>query len=349
MYSIEQIGHLSRLPRAILCDLVTPLQTMPNLANHLGAGELLIKRDDLTPLAMGGNKVRQLEFYLGDAVDNQADTIIITGAVQSNFVRLAAASASKLGMHCHIQLEERVSKTDADYHNSGNVLLDRLLGATLHYYPHGEDEAGADANMETIAAALRQQGQKPYVIHLGPGHPSLGALGYVVAAVELANQFQQRELQIDALVVPSGSGATHAGVIFGLRAIGVDIGVVGSCVRRNADVQVERIHNHCASMASLVGMENPVADNDIVLVDEFLAPGYGKPGAAAREAIRLAGNKEGLIVDPVYSSKSLACFIELARQNPSRRYCFWHTGGAPAVFAYQSEMLSAIESTNSVL
>ena len=158
------LGRLNELPRARLGHSPTPLEAMPNMAARLGNLRLAVKRDDCTGLALGGNKVRQLEFYMGEALSKDADTILITGAVQSNFARLAAAAARKLGMDCHIQLEERVPKTDPAYRNSGNVLLDRMLGATLHSYPEGEDETGADRRLGELAAELESRGRRPYVI-----------------------------------------------------------------------------------------------------------------------------------------------------------------------------------------
>ena len=156
---------LASIPRKYLFSGPTSLESMPNLTSYCGGTNLLIKRDDCTGLAFGGNKVRQLEFYLGAACSESADTIVITGAVQSNFVRLAAAGARKLGMNCHVQLEERVATTDPGYHKSGNVFLDKLFGATLHSYPDGEDEAGADRQVRQIAAELRAAGSKPYIEH----------------------------------------------------------------------------------------------------------------------------------------------------------------------------------------
>ncbi len=188
---------------------------MPNLGARLGHGELYVKRDDCTGLAFGGNKVRQLEFYLGEARSNGADTVLITGAVQSNFVRLAAAAARKLGMDCHVQLEERVPKTNPEYRNSGNVLLDRILGVVIHSYPEGGDEQGADNRLGEIALELRGRGRRPYIIPLAPGHAPLGALGYVVAAREILIQMEGEDLSFDEIVVASGSGNTHAGLLFG--------------------------------------------------------------------------------------------------------------------------------------
>ena len=220
-----EFGRLGAMPRQRLFTGSTPLEPMPNLSAHCDGATLFVKRDDCTNLAFGGNKVRQLEFYFGDACANNADTILITGAVQSNFVRLAAAGARKLGMTCHVQLEERVVTEDSSYRTSGNVLIDRLLGATLHPYPHGEDESGADQQLEEIALELKSAGHRPYVIHLAPGHSPLGSLGYVVAAQELLIQLNENELEVNEIFVGSGSGATHAGILFGLRALGSAIAV----------------------------------------------------------------------------------------------------------------------------
>ena len=185
-------------------------------------------------LAMGGNKVRQLEFYLGEALAQNCDAILITGAVQSNFVRLAAAAAAKLGLACHIQLEERVASVDDLYRASGNVLLDQLLGAVIHIYSHGEDETGADSSLGVIAQSLRDEGRTPCIILLSPNHKPLSALGYIVAAMELATQFQEMCVSPDEIIVPSGSGNTHASLLFGLRALGLTAPVTGACVRRSA-------------------------------------------------------------------------------------------------------------------
>ena len=184
-------GRLDELARVPLGHAPTPLEAAPRLSDLNGGARLWVKRDDCTGLAFGGNKVRQLEFYLGAALADSADTLLITGAVQSNFVRLAAAAARQHGLDIHVQLEQRVAHSDETYLNSGNVLLDRLLGATVHTYPEGEDEAGADANLHAIADGLIAEGRRPYVIPLGPGHPPLGALGYVRCAREIAQQFAQ--------------------------------------------------------------------------------------------------------------------------------------------------------------
>ena len=310
----EAIGALDDVPRAALWRPPSPLSRMPNVEARFDGLSAYVKRDDCTELAFGGNKVRQLEFYFGEALAYGADTVLITGAVQSNFVRLAAAAANKLGMHCHIQLEERVAKQDPLYRNSGNVLLDRLLGATMHSYPHGEDEEGADARLREIAAGLEADGKRAYVIPLGPGHKPIGALGYVVAAREILAQAGEMGLDFDEVVVPSGSGNTHAGPLFGLRALGCTARVSGICVRRDAEAQRPRIVKRCAEIAELLGLDPVVAEDDVVLNDDFLAPGYGQLNDATRDAIELAAHGEGLILDPVYSGKAMAGFVDRARQ-----------------------------------
>ena len=268
----QDLGSLDDLPRVALGHGPTPLEAMPNLARRFGGLEFHVKRDDCTGMAFGGNKVRQLEFYLGEARAEGADVVLITGVVQSNFARLAAAAARKLAMDCHVQLEERVPRSDPLYRGSGNVLLDRVLGATIQYYPEGEDEAGADARLDEIAAGLAAAGRRPYVIRLAPGHKPLGALGYVVAARETMRQLREQNLAVDEIVVPSGSGNTHAGLLFGLRALGSRVPVTGICVRRPAAAQRTRIRARCEAVARLLGLAPQVADADIILHDEDLAP-----------------------------------------------------------------------------
>lgn len=334
----DRLGRLSEIPRSKLFSGRTAIEHMPNLTAHCGGGQLYVKRDDLTELAFGGNKVRQLEYYLGQAVAMNADTVLITGAFQSNFVRLAAAGANKLGMDCHIQLEERVAKADPYYRNSGNVLLDRLLGAELHSYPEGEDETGADRNLNMIADDLKKQGKTPYIIPLSPGHPPYGALGYVRAGYEIAQQMDRMALKFDEVFVATGSGNTHAGLLFGLRAVGIDVKLTGVCVRRDAASQRPRIEKRCEEIAALLQVSSPIAADDIRIDDSFLAPGYGKAGEGVMTAIFLGARREALLLDPTYTGKVFAAFLQAARKSAkSDNLLFIHTGGAPALFAYQSD------------
>jgi D-cysteine desulfhydrase/L-cysteate sulfo-lyase len=332
---IVGLGCLDDLPQVQLAPEPTALERLSNIEAEIGGPQLYVKRDDTQPLAFGGNKVRQLAFYFGEAREQGADTVLITGAVQSNFCRLCAAFAARLGIECHIQLEERVPKNDPLYRSSGNVLVSRMLGATLHSFGHGEDEAGADARLEEIAAGLRAQGRRPYVIHLAPGHPPLGALGYVVAARELVGQLDEMEIEPGAFVVASGSGATHAGLLFGLRALGIEAPVLGICVRRSAEVQKPRLLTRCAEIAALLEVASPVTEDDVQVTDEFLAPGYGQVNPPTIEAILTGASREALILDPVYTGKAMAGFLDRARSGSAdETLIFIHTGGTPGIFAY---------------
>ena len=335
------LAAIDRFPRTRLGHIPTPLDAAPNLGAALGI-ELWIKRDDCTGLAFGGNKVRQLEFYLGEARASGADAVLITGAVQSNFVRLAAAGARQLGMDVHIQLEERVDDADDLYRASGNVLLDRLLGATLHSFPAGEDETAADAGLECLAHSLANEGRRPYVIHPGADHPPIGGLGYVLAASEVMEQARARGFGFDSVVCASGSALTHAGTLVGMRAIGEVMPVHGICVRRDISRQRPRVAKRAAELVEMIGRADIVLDErDVDVSDEVHPPGYGKLNDAIREAMSMAARLEALILDPVYTGKAMAGLIAHVRSGRIRagsRALFLHTGGLPAIFAYGAKL-----------
>lgn len=334
------IAALSQHPRAELAHTPTPMEEMGNLGTSLGL-ELFVKRDDCTGLAFGGNKVRQLEFYFGEALAQKADVVLITGAVQSNYVRTAAAFARRLGMDCHIQLEERVPNDSDIYRENGNVLLDQLLGATLHSYPDGEDEAGADKAVGEIADQLRKKGMTPYIIPLGGNSKPLGALGYVAAAIELFEQLKAIP-EFDEIVIASGSALTHSGLLFGLRTLGVDVPIQGICVRRNVTQQKARVIQRVEDLAKLMGLPNPVKEGDFKLYDGVLEPGYGQLNDLTIEAIQQTARLEGLFLDPVYTGKVMAGLIALAKakQLSGKRVLFWHTGGTPALFGYANQLVN---------
>jgi D-cysteine desulfhydrase/L-cysteate sulfo-lyase len=345
MVRASRLDVLDTFPRVRLGHSPTPLEQAPALGGELGI-DLYIKRDDCTGLAFGGNKVRQLEFYLGAAVAEDADTVLITGAVQSNFVRLAAAAARTQGMEIHIQLEERVPDVDDSYRMSGNVLLNKLLGAHLTSFPVGEDESAADASLEALARSLADQGRRPYVIHLAIDHPPLGALGYAVAACELTAQMQERDLCFDHVVVASGSALTHSGLLVGLRALGNKVPVTGICVRRGAHEQHARVFKRCREVAALIEQVDCIEESDVVVSDTTLAPGYGQMNAATMSAMAMAARLEALMLDPVYTGKTMAGLVALARSGtfqPGDRVLFMHTGGLPALFGYERMLSNHLE------
>ncbi|MEM8750142.1 MAG: D-cysteine desulfhydrase family protein [Pseudomonadota bacterium] len=325
-------------PHAPLWPYETPIEPQPRLAEAIGAREVLIKRDDCNGLAFGGNKVRQLEYYIGDALSKGADTVLMTGAVQSNFVRTAAAACNRYGLTCHIQLENRVDKDDPEYRNSGNVLLNRVLGATLHYFNEDGDEAAADRKLSVLADKLRADGAKPYIVPMHPDHDPIGALGYIDAARELIKQIESLPTMPDRIFVGSGSGNTHAGLVYGLRKYGCSIPVSGICVRRAESLQRPRIHQRCEQLAAMFEEESPLSASDIAVDDSFLVPGYGQAGPSAIEAMQICARMEGLILDPVYTAKVMAGLISHSRREPDQNLLFIHTGGSPALFAYANDI-----------
>lgn len=322
-------------PRHPIVRQATPLDRLDRLSEHLGI-DLYIKRDDLAGPSFGGNKSRQLEYYFGAALAQQADTILITGAVQSNFARLAVSVARSLGMQPIIQLEERVAGKSDIYRRSGNVMLSQVMGAEIMTYHEGEDETGADQALEDRAHALQNAGKRPYVIHLSEGPPPLGALGYVDAAQELLHHGPA----FDTVVVASGSGSTHAGLLAGLKGSGSTARVIGSCVRRDAAQQGPRIERIIGRLAHLFPPAAQVTSEDVKVWDGALQPGYGRVGGPSAAAMRMMAELEGLMLDPVYTSKSFAAIpalVEAGEIAKGSKVCFVHTGGLAALFAYSDD------------
>lgn len=331
---------LADWPRAPLMGPRTPLEHASRLGERLGI-DLLLKRDDAFTLALGGNKVRQLEYYFGQVAAENADTVLITGAVQSNFVRLCAAAARKTGRRAVVQLEDRTPKDDICYRQSGNVLLNQLLGAEIHHFPEGENEAAADANLDLLAEDQRRQGHAPYVVHLGIDHPPYGGLGYALGAVETYLQCQQAGVWPDHVVIASGSGLTHAGFLVGARAIGWAVPVHGICVRRDAQAQHARITRRAHEINGLLNTPAALSDADVLVDDAAFGSGYGHMTSSVSEAILLAARDEALILDPVYTGRSMAGLIAMTRDGriqSGQTALYVHTGGTPGIFAYQTDL-----------
>ena len=331
--------NLSDFPRVHLAHLPTPLEHMSRLSEHLGGPEIFVKRDDCTGLATGGNKTRKLEFSMGEAVKQGADTIITVGAIQSNHVRQAAAAACKLGMACEVLLESRVRDPSEIYAKSGNVFLDRIFGANLRQF-----DAGTDFNvaMKSVADEVRRAGGTPYIIPGGASN-AVGALGYVDCGVEMLGQFKEQNLTIDHLVSATGSAGTHAGLAVGLRASGNDLPILGIGVNAPQDVQEERVYKLAVETAELVGAKGCVAREDIIADCNYIGSGYGIPTESMNEAILMLARFEGLLFDPVYSGKALAGMIGHVRQGrftKGQNIVFLHTGGSAGLFAYSDTLLT---------
>jgi L-cysteate sulfo-lyase len=325
--------HLSRFPRRFLAHLPTPLEPLDRLSRELGGPEIWIKRDDCTGLSTGGNKTRKLEFLMAEAEALGADMVITQGATQSNHARQTAAFAAKLGLGCHLLLEDRTGSNDHNYNSNGNVLLDHLHGATTEKRPGGADMA---AEMETVADRLRAEGHKVYVIPGGGSNPT-GALGYVNCAFELLGQANDRGLVIDRIVTATGSAGTQAGLITGLKAINAGIPLLGFGVRAPKDKQEENVFNLAVKTAEKLGCPGVVQRADVIADTSYVGAGYGIPREDTLEAIRLFAELEGILLDPVYSGKAAAGLVDYCRSGrfaKGERVVFLHTGGSAALFGY---------------
>ncbi|TKR54432.1 D-cysteine desulfhydrase [Allopusillimonas ginsengisoli] len=329
--------HLSRYPRLHFAHLPTPLEPMMRLTDHLGGPRLWIKRDDCTGLSSGGNKTRKLEFLMADALSKKADTVITQGATQSNHARQTAAIAAKLGLQCHILLEDRTGYTDEAYGHNGNVLLDQLHGATLATLPGGTDMAAA---MEDLAQKLKQDGRTPYIIPGGGSNP-VGALGYVNAALELLVQANDRALVIDHLVHATGSSGTQAGLVAGLVGSRANIPVLGIGVRADRAKQEAMVFDLACRTADYLGLPDIIRREDVVANSDYVGEGYGVPSDSTREAVSMLAQLEGILLDPVYSGKGMAGLIDLIRKghfDKDSDVVFLHTGGSVALFGYPGRL-----------
>lgn len=325
--------HLARFPRVFLAHLPTPLEKLDRLSKVLGGPEIWIKRDDCTGLSTGGNKTRKLEFLMAEALAEGANTVITQGATQSNHARQTAAVAAKLGLECHILLEDRTGSNDDNYNHNGNVLLDHLHGATTSKRQGGLD---MQAEMEVVAKRLRAQGRKVYVIPGGGSTPT-GALGYVNCAFELISQANDRGLLIDHIVTATGSAGTQAGLITGLKAMNAGIPLTGIGVRAPKDKQEENVFNLAQRTAEKLGCPGAVERADVVADCNYVGPGYGIPREDTLEAIRMFAQLEAILLDPVYSGKGAAGLIDYCRKGrfkKGQRVVFIHTGGSAALFGY---------------
>jgi L-cysteate sulfo-lyase len=328
---------LSQFPRVALAHLPTPLEHLPRLSEHLGGPDIYVKRDDCTGLATGGNKTRKLEFAMGEALQEGADTVITVGAIQSNHVRQTAAAACKLGLSCEVLLEHRVDHPSDTYTTSGNILLDRIFGANLREYPGGTD---FDVAMAEVADEVRSCGGVPYLVPGGASN-TVGALGYVNCGIELLEQFSEQNLKIDHVVSATGSAGTHAGLVVGLRGGGSDLPILGVGVNAPQDVQEERVYKLAVETAEFVGAPGCVSREDIIADCNYIGPGYGEPTESMNEAVLMLARLEGLLFDPVYSGKALAGMIDYVRRgrfSKGQKIVFLHTGGSAGLFAYADSL-----------
>ena len=325
--------HLE-LPRQPLGFFPTPLHELANLGRVLGGPRIFIKRDDQTGLALGGNKVRKLEYIIGRALAQGADTMITAGAAQSNHCRQTAAAAASLNMACHLILGGSAPKTA-----NGNLLLDQLLGAEIHWA--GRHRKGED--IPKIEEELRNAGLQPFVVPYG-GSNELGATGFVEALRELDSQTFAMQIDFDHIVFASSSGGTHAGLMVGKKLLKKDYEITGIAIDKVGSAEKslpELILDLANATANYLETGFQIDTSDLILNENYTGAGYGIIGEAEREAIRLTAKHEGILLDPVYTGRAMAGLIGLIRKGRFKKnefVLFWHTGGAPALFASADEL-----------
>lgn len=312
----------------------TPLIELSRLSKALDGPTIFMKRDDNTGLALGGNKTRKLEFIMGDALAQGADCVITAGAAQSNHCRQTAAAAASLGLECHLVLGgEEPEQT------SGNLLLDKIFGSHIHWA--GANRKGED--IPKIVEQLTKQGKKPYVIPYG-GSNELGALAFVEAFKELESQRESMNLSFTHIVFASSSGATQAGLMLGKKILNSPAQIVGINIDKGETDKVPFDQYTVAlanSTASLIGADHQFSESDLTLNSDYVGEGYGVVGTLENEAIAMTAQTEGILLDPVYTGRAMGGLIDMIRSGKIKktdRVLFWHTGGAPALFAYSSDL-----------
>lgn len=334
----------SHLPRYPLAFLPTPLHPLPRLSERLrqelphlpGDFQIFIKRDDQTGLATGGNKTRKLEFLVADALAQGCDTLITTGAVQSNHCRQTAAAAARAGLRCELVLGGQPPARP-----EGNYLLDLLFGAQCHW----TTRENRLHRLRELASELRAAGRRPYFITYGGSDP-VGACGYALALEELRAQTTALDLEPDLVVIPSSSGGTQAGLVAGAWALGWDAPILGISIDETEAELQALVATLAAQTAERLARPHTFAPADIRVSADYLGGGYGVVGDLERNAIHLLARTEGLLLDPVYTGRAFGGLLDLLRQNPDpmgrpmRSVIFWHTGGSPALFAYVPDLVA---------
>ena len=322
------------LPKASLGYFPTPLIELTRLSKTLGGPKIYMKRDDNTGLALGGNKTRKLEYIMGDALAKGADTVITAGAIQSNHCRQTAGAAANLGLECHLVLGGEEPEQP-----QGNLLLDKVYGCHIHWT--GENRKGED--IPALVAQLKAEGKKPYVIPYG-GSNELGAIAFIEAYKELNAQREALKVDFSHIIFASSSGATHAGLILGNKILQTHSQIVGINIDKGEMDKVpfdEHIVSLANSTAQLIAADYQFTADDLILNSDYVGDGYGVIGELEKEAIALTAQNEGILLDPVYTGRAMGGLLDMIRTRqlkPTDSVLFWHTGGAPALFAYADDL-----------
>ncbi len=335
-------------PRVPLATLPTPLTVAARLRDALGGPsrcpKILIKRDDLTGLALGGNKARKLEFLIGDAIDQRAKVVITTGAVQSNHARMTAAAACAAGLRTELVL----TSADQNPPAQGNLLLDHLFGATIHYVPPPADPMLATSDEEAakvaeVEASARARGERPYLIPVG-GSSGVGVLGYLSGSAEIVTQLREQHESPVRLYYASGSRGTQAGLTLGAKWCNAPYQVYGVAVSGGEPWKRERALRIANDAATLAGIATRIVDEDLFTDQGYIGEGYGIPTPECIEALNLVARSEAILLDPVYTAKAMACLIRHVRTrelDPASTVVFLHTGGVPALFAHSEALVAS--------
>ncbi len=327
---------LENAPHMELGRFPTSIDFLNRLTVLFDGPRIYMKRDDETGLAFGGNKVRKLSYLIAEAMEQGADTVITAGAVQSHHCRLTAAAAVRAGMNCELVLggsgEEIVH---------GNLFLDQLFGAVIHWTPM---ERRGERLLE-VAELLKQKGRNPYVIPYG-GSNEVGAVGYVAAMLELKEQMRRAGISFDRIIVASSSGGTQAGMTVGARIAGFEGRIIGISIdkgERDNAVSYETELKELSNKTSLrLGLTEKFVESDFTVVYDYLGKGYGVVGDPEREAVRMAAGYEAILLDPVYTGRAFGAMIDMIRKKmfpPHENILFWHTGGQPALFTYAGDIM----------
>ncbi|WP_025770459.1 1-aminocyclopropane-1-carboxylate deaminase [Thioalkalivibrio sp. HK1] len=329
---------LERFERYPLTFGPTPIEALPRLSEALGGQvEIWAKRDDCNSgLALGGNKLRKLEYIVPDAIASGADTLVSIGGVQSNHTRLVAAVAAKIGMKCRLVQESWVPHEDAVYDRVGNILMTRLMGADSRIVADGFD-IGIRRSWEQAIEEVRKAGGVPYGIPAGASEHRFGGLGYVGFAEEVRAQEAELGLRFDYIIVCVVTGSTQAGMIVGFKADGRAHRVIGIDASGTLDRTREQVARIARNTAELIDLGKEIDDDDIVINPDYAYPAYGIPSEETNHAIRLAARTEAMITDPVYEGKSMQGLIDLTRKGffaQGSKVLYAHLGGVPALNGY---------------
>ncbi len=323
---------IEEIPRIRLGRLPTPLEKLENLSKTIGVPELYIKRDDMTGIGYGGNKIRKLEYLVADALSKEADTIITTGGVQSNFTRQTTACAVKLGLKTVLVL---IGSEPEEYR--GNLLLEKLMGAEIHFVSAETLDEGAEKAgnlMKSLSEKLETEGHRSYIMPVGGATP-IGCIGFTNAFLELTSQIKDLGITVDHMLFATGSGGTQAGLLAGKKMFNSDINMIGIRVGRMFEPFSKIIAELAGKTSELLDMKKPFSEKDVITYSDFIGEGYDIPTREANDAIKLIARTEAIILDPVYTGKAMAGLLGLIDREEIAKddtMVFWHTGGDVAMF-----------------